>query len=68
MKLIKDNPDSDQMAHWNRRLQDMLGGIELLIHEAAAAEVKAKQKAGGVLIEVPLGQFKLKTDAPSVAE
>jgi len=68
MKLIEENPDSDQMKLWSARLQDMLRGIELLVHEAAAAKVKAEQKDGGVHIKVPAAHFELKSDTPSVAE
>ncbi len=70
MALIANNPDDERVPQWNVRLQDMLRGIVVLEHEAAAAELKAKQaeKPGGVHIKVPLAQFTLKTDAPSVAE
>ena len=69
MALIKNNPDGVEVPHWNERLQDMLRGIQVLIHEVAAAELKKEQKKpGGVHIEVPVGQFILKSDTPSVAD
>ena len=69
MALIKDNPDDKLVPNWNKRLQDMLRGIQVLVHEAAAAKLKAEQKKpGGVHIEVPLGLFQLKSDTPFVAD
>ncbi len=70
MALIEANPDDERIPQWNTRLQDMLRGIVVLEHEAAAVELKAKQaeNPGGVHIEVPLAQFTLKQNVPSVAE
>jgi len=69
MALIEKNPDDKMVPRWNERLQDMLRGIKVLIHEVAAAKLKEEQKKpGGVHIEVPVGAFILKSNTPSVAE
>lgn len=69
MALIENNPNDEMVSRWNERLQDMLRGIQVLVHEIAAAELKAEQsKPGGVHIEVPVGKFILKSDTPSVAD
>ena len=69
MALIEADPDNEMVSRWNDRLQDMLRGIQVLELEVTAAKLKEEQKKpGGVHIEVPVGNFKLKSDTLSVAE
>ena len=68
MDLIERHPTHENVKRWQKRLQDMLAGIELTELEAAAVILKSKQATGGVHIEVPAHQFKLKSTTPSMAE
>lgn len=65
MKVLKNDPDNKNAQ---KRLQDMLRGIELLEFEAAAEEAKSKHAKGGVHIKVPAMHFTLKADPPAVSE
>ncbi len=65
MKVLEKDPDNENAQ---KRLQDMLRGIELLQFQAAADAVKDKHKKGGVHIKVPVMRFELKSDAPAVSE
>ncbi len=49
-------------------LQEKLRDIELVQLEAAAAEVKEKQKKGGVNIKVPVHDFSVKPRTPVTPE
>ncbi len=64
MAVLKLDPNNENAQ---KRLQDMLRGIELIQFEAAADAVKEKHAKGGVHIEVPPTKFKLKSDKPAVA-
>ena len=65
MAFVESDHDNEQAE---RRLQDMLRGIELVQFEAGAAAVKKKHAQGGVHIEVPVQQFAIKPAEPAVSE
>ncbi len=69
MDRIADHPKHEKVLVWTKRLQELVAGISVAEHEAAAAEVKKEQKKGGVNIKVPVHHFAVKSNEPeAVAE
>ncbi len=68
MDRIAAHPEHEKVPRWTECLKELVLGIEVAEHEAAAAKVKQKQKTGGVDIQVPAHHFVRQSDEPVVAE
>ena len=68
MDRAKNEPDHPKSKLWDAKLQQTLLNMQVMEHEAAAAVVKEKHKAGGVRIEVPTKHFSVKAEAPGAVE
>ena len=67
MDKLANQSDHPKAKLWDGKLQQTLLNMQVMEHEAAAAVVKEKHKAGGVRIEVPTKHFSTKMNVPETA-
>jgi len=66
MDRIAVHPEHDKVPAWTKRLQDLVAGIAITEHEAAAAAVKKELAKEGVEIKVPVKHFAVAATEPVV--
>lgn len=67
MDQIADHPKHRKALRWVERLKELVAGIAIAEHEAAAAQVKAELAKPGVEIKVPVKHFAVDVSEPAVS-
>jgi len=66
MDRIAVHPEHSKISVWTKCLKDLVAGIAIAEHEAAAAQVKQELAKEGVEIIVPVKHFAVEATEPAV--